>query len=161
VCPMVRDARCGSVTALAGRSIKRYADPTRLGERRGKRAVRQDGLGCRADAADRALSRGASSKGRAPLQKRFGQLLLVVPREMGTPRHRGRRRQFFWTIHWPSEPGVMPRWMSASIPLLLHGWGSPFAWPHSRDGWVSPFAETTCFPLCGPAYLWPSRFRRS
>ena len=82
---MVRDARCGSVTAPAGRSIKRYADPTRLGDRRAERAIRQDGLGCRADVADRGLrSRqrrrprafaGASSKGRAPLKKRFGQLL--------------------------------------------------------------------------------------
>ena len=29
---MVRDTRCGSVTAPAGRSIKRCADPTRLGQ---------------------------------------------------------------------------------------------------------------------------------
>jgi len=28
---MVRDARCGSVTAPAGRSIRRYTDPTRDG----------------------------------------------------------------------------------------------------------------------------------
>ena len=88
-----------SVTAPAGRSIKRYAEPTRLGDRRGKRAIRQDWLGYCADAADRsersersrqrqprAFAR-ASSKGRAPLQKRFGQLLLIIP---GQPARRCR-----------------------------------------------------------------------
>ena len=63
--PMVRDARCGSVTAPAGRSIKRYADPTRLGDRRGKRAIRQDRLGYCADAADRGLGRRQRRRPRA------------------------------------------------------------------------------------------------
>ena len=109
---MVRDARCGSVTAPAGRSIKRCAHPTRLGDHRAERAIRQDGLGCRAAPADRSeRSRqrrrlrafvGGVKQGQSPVPKRFGQLLLIVP---GQPA-RWFMERFIDAYDWVMVPNV-------------------------------------------------------